>query len=69
MTWDHIIALYEADRLSALRKLPELRNKHIYLKPYSKMRVNLVMSVWLGGRQKNKNKKVTQKIKRVVPTP
>ena len=51
MTWDHIISLYEADRLSGVRKLPKLRNEHIYLTPYSKMRVNLaaqVMSETLG---------------------
>ena len=51
MTWDHIIALYEPDRLSGVRKLPKLRNQHIYLTPYSKMHVNLaaqVMSETLG---------------------
>ena len=51
MTWNHIIGLYEADRLSGVRKLPKIRNEHIYLTRHSKMHVNLaaqVMSETLG---------------------
>ena len=37
--------LCESDRQSAIRKMPKLANEHIYLHPYSKMRVNLAAQV------------------------
>ena len=45
MTWDHLISLYEADRVSEVRKLPKIKNEHVYLTPYSRMRVNLAAQV------------------------
>ena len=43
--WKHIVDIYEADRISLVRKLPKLSNEHINLNSYSKMRVNLAAQV------------------------
>ena len=45
MTWGHLISLYEADRVSEVRKLPKIKNEHVYLTPYSRMCVNLAAQV------------------------
>ena len=43
--WKHVVDIYEADRISLVRKLPKLTNEHIHLNSYSKMRVNLAAQV------------------------
>ena len=37
--------LYASDRQCPIRKMPKLTNEHIYLNPYSKMRVDLAAQV------------------------
>eukprot|EP00795_Rhopilema_esculentum_P004986 gene4986-21354_t len=45
IVWSHVVDVYESDRKCMVRKLPKLTNEHIYLNPYSKMRVNLAAQV------------------------
>ena len=41
ITWKHVADLYEADEVGAVRKMPKLTNEHIFLNPFTKMRLNL----------------------------
>ena len=52
ISWRHLQQLYEQDRGKAtgLSLVPKLKYEHVYLTPFSKMRVDLAAQVCLGIR-------------------
>ena len=45
ISWQHIVDFYNFDKRNRIRLAPKLKDKHIYLPPFSSMRVNLVAQV------------------------
>ncbi len=45
LVWSHIMQLYNDDLIRGLHLAPKLTKEHVYLKPYSKMKVYLATQV------------------------
>ena len=41
ISWQHIVDFYNFDKRNRIHLAPKLKDKHIYLPPFSSMRVNL----------------------------
>ena len=45
ISWQHIVDFYNFDKRNRICLAPKLKDKHIYLPPFSSMRVNLAAQV------------------------
>ena len=45
ISWQHIVDFYNFNKRNRIRLAPKLKDKHIYLPPFSSMRVNLAAQV------------------------